>query len=169
MEPTSIEAPFTVEVVRSTRRKRSVSAQLIDGVLRISVPSWMNAREIDEWTAKWTAAFQRKLSADRIDLPRRAHTLARRYDLPRASEVVWADDMTSRWGTCTPSTGQIRISNRLAAFPDWVVDYVIVHELAHLREIGHGPEFWRLVQRFPRAERAMGYLLAKSGDTDTPD
>ncbi len=74
--------------------------------------------------------------------------------------------MTTRWGSCTISTGAIRISNRLVAFPDWVVDYVIVHELCHLEVRGHGPDFWKLVHRYPKAERAIGYLIAKSGDED---
>ena len=66
----------------------------------------------------------------------------------------------SRWGSCTPATRTIRLSTRLAAFPDWVIDYVIVHELAHLVVHGHGPDFWDLVNRYPRTERARGYLIA---------
>ena len=77
--------------------------------------------------------------------------------------------MRSRWGSCTPSLGTIRISTRLRAFPDWVVDYVIVHELAHLEVLGHNDEFWRLVYRYPKAERAIGYLIAKSVDGDEVD
>ena len=64
----------------------------------------------------------------------------------------------------TPEDAAIRVSSRLAAFPSWVLDYVIVHELCHLEVRGHGPEFWKLVHRFPKAERAIGYLIAKSGD-----
>jgi predicted metal-dependent hydrolase len=52
----------------------------------------------------------------------------------------------------------IRLSSRLQALPGWVVDYVLVHELAHLLEPGHGPAFHRLVERYPRAERAEGFL-----------
>lgn len=70
--------------------------------------------------------------------------------------------MTARWGSCTPSTGAIRLSTRLAAFPDWVVDYVIVHELAHLLEPGHDKRFWAWVDRYPKAERAKGYLTGWS-------
>ena len=58
----------------------------------------------------------------------------------------------------------MRLSSALARFPDWVVDYVIVHELAHLEQPNHTPEFWRLVERYPKAERARGYLLAKGGE-----
>lgn len=160
------EQPFRVEVVRSARRKRTVGAELRGDVLRIAIPSWMSAAEEARWVAKMSAGFRRKLSSERIDLTERAATLARRHRLPRPREIRWADDMSSRWGSCTYSTASIRISNRLAAFPDWVIDYVIVHELCHLEVRGHGPEFWQLVQRYPKAERAIGYLIAKSGDAE---
>lgn len=158
--------PFTVEVLRSARRKRTVGAQLRGGVLTITVPSWMTRAEEAGWVEKMVASFRRRASADRIDLPQRAATLARRYELPRPREIRWADDMTTRWGSCTWSTGTIRISNRMAKFPDWVIDSVIVHELCHLEVRGHGADFWRLAHRYPKMERAIGYLIAKSGDHD---
>jgi predicted metal-dependent hydrolase len=163
------DAPFRVEVTRSTKRRRTVGAQLRGDVLAITVPSWMSRAEEAHWIDTMSARFRRKLSADRINLRERATTLARRHELPRPREITWADDMRSRWGSCTPSSGSIRISTRLAGFPDWVIDYVIVHELAHLELGDHSPEFWRLVHRYPKAERAIGYLIAKSGDTDSTD
>lgn len=167
--PGVVAHPFEVEVVRSARRKRTVGAQLQAGVLKVTVPSWMSRAETEMWTEKMAASFRRKHSADRIDLADRAVTLARRYQLPRPREIRWADDMTTRWGSCTTTTGHIRISTRLAAFPDWVIDYVIVHELAHLEVAGHGADFWQLANRYPRAERAIGYLIAKSGESDADD
>ena len=158
---------FAVEVVRSARRKRTVGAQLHAGVLKVTVPTWMSSAETEMWTEKMAASFRRKMSAERIDLAARATTLARRYQLARARDIRWADDMVSRWGSCTTTTGHIRISTRLAAFPDWVIDYVIVHELAHLEVAGHGPDFWQLANRYPKAERAIGYLIAKAGEDDT--
>jgi Protein of unknown function DUF45 len=161
-------APFRVEVIRSTRRKRSIGARLVGDVLTVTVPSWMSRRqEVDE-VDRMTARFRRKLSSERIDLTARTTTLSRRYDLPRPREIKWADDMTTRWGSCTIATGVVRVSTRLAPFPDWVIDYVIVHELAHLEQADHSPAFWRIVHRYPRTERAIGYLIAKSGDAD-PD
>lgn len=170
-EPVTPEEPepFRVEVVRSAKRRRTVGAQLRGEVLTVTVPSWMSAAERDQWSEKMAASFRRKMSAERIDLRARALTLARRYELPRPSEIRWADDMTTRWGSCTSATASIRISNRLARFPDWVIDSVIVHELCHLAVHGHGPEFWALANRYPKMERAIGYLIAKAGDHDLSD
>lgn len=161
--------PFVVEVTRSTRRRKTVGAHLVGGVLRIALPSWMSRAEEAHWVREMSGRFQRKMSADRLRLDERAATLARRHDLRVPSTIRWADDMRSRWGSCTPSEGTIRISTRLATFPDWVIDYVIVHELAHLDVLGHTADFWQLVYRYPKAERAIGYLIAKSGDGDDVD
>jgi predicted metal-dependent hydrolase len=158
--------PFTVELVRSRRRKRTVAAQLVGSVLRVSVPAWMSAAEAERWVSVMTTRFARQSDASLIDLERRAAQLAHRYGLPQPASIRWVESMRTRWGSCTPSTRAIRISDRLAAYPDWVRDYVIVHELAHLRYPGHSPAFWRLVDRYPKAERARGYLVAKSGDTE---
>ena len=158
---------FAVEVVRSTRRKRTVGARLVGEVLRVSVPSWMSAADERRYVEHMTKRFERQLQAALVDLEERAAVLARRHGLPRPSSIRWVDNMQSRWGSCTPSTGAVRLSTRLARFPHWVRDYVIVHELAHLVHAGHTPAFWRLVDRYPMAERARGYLIAKSGDDET--
>jgi predicted metal-dependent hydrolase len=164
-EPAAHEGrPFSVEVVRSARRKRTVGAELRGDVLRVTVPSWMSRADEAAWVDKMSASFRRKRSAERIDLTERANTLARRHQLPRPRDIRWADDMTTRWGSCTYGTASIRISTRLAPFPDWVIDYVIVHELCHLEVRGHGADFWKLAHRYPKAERAIGFLIAKSGD-----
>lgn len=163
------DAPFRIELIRSARRRRTVGAQLVGDLLTITIPSWMSRAEEAHWVDTMSARYRRKQSTDRINLRDRATTLARRHELGRPKEISWADDMTSRWGSCTPGTRSIRISSRLAAFPDWVIDYVIVHELAHLDRGDHSPEFWKLVHRYPKAERAIGYLIAKSGDADQTD
>jgi predicted metal-dependent hydrolase len=160
------EPTLDVRVIRSARRTRTSSARLVGETLEIRLPAWMSATEEAHWVAEWSRRFRRKMTADRIDLPERAAALAGRYGLPRPTSIRWVDGMRTRWGSCTPSTGAIRLSSALAPFPDWVIDYVIVHELAHLREGGHNPAFWRLVGRYPRAERARGYLIAKSGGED---
>lgn len=160
---------FVVQVRRSTRRRKTSEGRLVGGVLTVTVPSWMSAAQVDAAVEAMTEHFRRKQSTDRVELAERAAALARRHRLRQPTEIRWVDNMTARWGSCTPSTGVIRLSSRLAAFPDWVLDYVIVHELAHLHEPNHSPAFWQLVQRYPKAERAAGYLIAKAADGDDPD
>lgn len=161
--------PFEIRVVRSQRRKRTVGAQMKGNVLVVTVPSWMSRAEEAVWRDRMADRYRRRIEADRIDLRERSTTLARRYDLPRPREIRWANDMTTQWGSCTPSTSTIRLSSRLAAFPNWVLDYVIVHELAHLVELGHNETFWKLVHQYPKAERAIGYLIARSDDAEDVD
>jgi len=100
------------------------------------------------------------------ELAERAAELSRRYlggaDGPIPASVRWVGNQESRWGSCTPADGTIRLSDRLRTMPSWVIDYVLVHELAHLIEPGHGPRFQRLVERYPKVERARGYLLGVS-------
>lgn len=160
--------PFEVTVVKSRRRKSTVGAQLMNGVLTVTVPSWMGDVEVERWSAEMSNRFARKMSTESINLRTRATSLSRRFDLPRAREIVW-EDMQSRWGSCTMATASIRISSRLASYPDWVLDYVIVHELAHLEVPDHSPAFWKVVDRFPKSERARGYLIAKAGDDRETD
>ena len=158
-----------VEVVRSARRRKTVQAREVDGVIRLLIPASMSAAEEARWVGEMSRRLARRRSAERIDLAQRAEMLAARHRLPHPTSIRWVDNQEWRWGSCTPSQGTIRISSRLAGFPDWVVDYVIVHELAHLAEAGHGRRFWALVGRYPRAERARGYLMAKGIDDEGRD
>jgi predicted metal-dependent hydrolase len=96
-----------------------------------------------------------------VDLAARAALLADRYDLPRPTRIRWAENQEWRWGSCTPVDGSVRISSRLDREPLWVLDYVIMHELAHLVVPRHNAAFWALVERYPRTERARGYLIAR--------
>lgn len=153
-----------VEVVRSPKRRKTVSAREVEGVLRVSIPSWMSKAEEESWVAEMAARIERKSSSDTIDLRRRARAMARRFDLPMPTTIRWVDNQTYRWGSCTPADGSIRLSSRLAAFPMWVIDYVIVHEMAHLVELNHSPAFWALTDQYPLAERAKGFLVAKGMD-----
>lgn len=158
-----------VEVVRSARRRRTVQARVVDGVLRVSVPAAMPPEEEQRWVAEMVRRITRRATAEGIDLEARARRLADRHDLPRPASVAWSERQRARWGSCTPSTGAIRVSSRLAAWPAWVLDYVLVHELAHLVHADHGPRFQDLVARYPLAERARGFLIAKGGVPDEDD
>jgi predicted metal-dependent hydrolase len=150
-----------VEVVRSARRRRTVQARVVDGRLRVSIPAAMSTAEERRWVDEMVRRMGRRAAADDIDLAERAAALARRHRLPVPASIRWVENQQARWGSCTPSDGTIRLSTRLASFPGWVLDYVIVHELAHLVEPGHGPAFRALEGRYRRAERAIGFLMAK--------
>jgi predicted metal-dependent hydrolase len=150
-----------IEVVRSARRRKTVQAQLVDGVLRIAIPDHLSESEEAHWIEVMQSRFAGRRDPSAIDLAGRARRLAVSYALPIPSEIVWSDRQKTMWGSCTVDSGRIRISRRVAAFPRWVLDYVIVHELAHLVEPDHGAAFWELVNRYPMAERARGYLIAK--------
>ena len=158
-----------IEVVRSARRRKTVAARQVDGVLRISIPATMTRAEEQRWVGEMSRRFERRTTSAGIDIETRAATLARRYDLPRARSIRWVDNQQARWGSCTPADATVRLSTRLGAFPPWVVDHVIVHELAHLVEPGHGPRFKALIARNPLAERATGFLIAKGMEGDAPD
>ena len=147
-----------VEIVRSARRKRTVEAQIINGTIRVRVPARMKQSEVDRYTAELVARLQRAEASDRIDLVARSTVLARRYKLPLPKSIRFVDNQKSQWGSCTPVNGEIRLSSRLMQFPSWVLDYVIVHELAHLVEFHHNAKFLALVDQYPKAERARGFL-----------
>lgn len=139
-----------------------MQARLVEGVLRVSIPDHFSPSDEVDWVEKMTARFRSQARTEEFDLTDRALTLARRFELPAPASITWSERQKTRWGSCTTETGTIRISTLVAQFPDWVLDYVIIHELAHLVEANHSKAFWSLVDRYPRSERARGYLVAKS-------
>ena len=150
-----------VEVVRSPRRRKTVQARQVGGVLRVSIPASMTVVEEAKWVAEMVKRMERRASTDRIDLSERAIALADRYGLHRPYAIRWVDNQEWRWGSCTPSDGTVRISSRLGKEPSWVLDYVIVHELAHLSVPRHDQRFWAIAHRYPLTERARGFLMAR--------
>jgi predicted metal-dependent hydrolase len=106
---------------------------------------------------------QRRAPSD-DDLLGRARELSDRYlgGIAVPESVRWVDNQSSRWGSCTPGDRTIRLSGRLQGMPTWVIDYVLVHELAHLIEVHHNDSFWAWVDRYPQAEKAKGYLMGWS-------
>lgn len=154
-----------VKIVRSRQRAKTVSARAVDGVFVVQAPAHMSDAELQPVVDKLLARWQRRQQKDSLDdaaLERRARELNRQYFGGKLQwqSVRWVSNQNSRHGSCTPNQGTIRISHRLATMPAFVRDYVLVHELAHLLEPNHGPRFWRLVNQYPRTERARGYLMA---------
>lgn len=163
---TSGGSDVEVVVIRSAKRHKTSQARMVRGQLEVRIPARLSVAEEHRVVAEFRRKFERSLHATRVDLTPRARVLADRHGLPVPDEIRWVGNQGFRWGSCTPSTRTIRISDRLAAFPPWVLGAVIVHELAHLVEHGHGPAFQELMARYRWAERAEGYLIARSGETD---
>lgn len=155
-----------ITVIRSTKRRKTAQARLVDGRLEVRIPARSSRDEERRLVEQFRRRFERADARARVDLTARARRLARAHDLPVPAEIRWVSNQVHRWGSCTPSTGVIRLSDRMADFPTWVIDHVIVHELAHLVEHHHDTRFRALVARYPLAERAEGYLLAKADGTD---
>ena len=152
-----------MSVVRSPRRRRTVSAYRDGERIVVQLPARMTRAEEAQWVERMVrrvlAGERRRLKSDE-DLLARAARLASTYLDGKATPaaVRWVDNQQRRWGSCTPEDGTIRLSRRLANAPDYVVDYVLLHELAHLIEPGHGPAFAALMAGYPKLERAEGYL-----------
>jgi predicted metal-dependent hydrolase len=152
-----------VEVRRSRRRRRTVTAYRDRGVTVVCIPAKFSAAEEQDWVERMLARLaeqdRRRRPGDEA-LGRRAAELSQRYlgGRAQAHSVRWVTNQRTRWGSATPADGTIRLSTRLQGMPGWVLDYVLLHELAHLVEPGHGPEFWALLEPYPRTERARGYL-----------
>lgn len=153
-----------VEVVRSPRRRKTIQAHMVGEVLQVAIPASCSPEEEAHWVGVMVKRFERRRSTATVDLTERTGWLAAVHDLPVPASIRWVDNQNTLWGSCTMADRTIRISSRLAAMPRWVLDYVIVHELAHLVIAGHGPAFDALVNRYSRAERARGYLIAKGAE-----
>jgi predicted metal-dependent hydrolase len=157
-------SPTAVQVKRSVRRRRTVAAYRDGDTVVILIPARFSAAEEREWVQKMLVRLDSREARSRrrgdAELEARARQLARVYFDAQVEPVSvrWVTNQRGRWGSCTPADGTVRLSDRLRPMPAWVVDYVLVHELAHLRVPGHGPDFWALVERYPRAQRARGYL-----------
>jgi len=161
-DPESFRPP--VRVIASRRRRRTVSARVRSGVLELLVPSWMSASERERWAEAMRMRLEKRMrrsipSDERLE--RRARELNRRHfgGRLRWTSIGFAE-MASRWGSCSYTDGAIRVSTRAAKLPEWVIDYLVVHELAHLEHSDHGPAFHELENRYPLTERAKGYLMA---------
>jgi predicted metal-dependent hydrolase len=155
-----------VEVRRSQRRRRTVSAYRDGERVVVLIPAQFSGAEEREWVdrmlARLDAREQRGRRTDAYLAERAQRLIERHLSDQRAAQasvsVRWVSNQHGRWGSCTPADRTIRISARIMDFPDWVLDYVLFHELVHLVVPFHNARFWSLVARYPKAERARGYL-----------
>jgi predicted metal-dependent hydrolase len=163
-----------VRVVRSERRHRTVMVRDRGSHFEVLAPANWPESQLQPIIDRLVQRLERRQehgALSQSDLQVRAEALNAQYfgATLRWASIAWVSNQDRRWGSCTPLQGTIRVSHRLATFPEWVLDYVIVHELAHLVVAGHNQRFWALVNRYPLSERARGYLIAKSSDATDED
>jgi predicted metal-dependent hydrolase len=182
-----MEADPDVEIRRSARRRRTVSAYREGDRIIVLAPARLSVAEERRLVADLVSRITRREASrgaqhpTNEELTGRASALSDRYldGQAQPNSVRWVSTMRYRWGSCTSLDRSIRLSDRLRALPAWVIDYVLLHELTHLLQPGHGPAFWALVNRYPRTERARGFLEgvtwaaqlagSSSGESPGPD
>ncbi|MBB3667787.1 SprT-like domain-containing protein [Garicola koreensis] len=156
-----------VIVIRSAKRRRTVTGDLVAGQLRLRVPMRLGRADVEAHAR----AFRKRLvgrsghsAASDEQLLTRAQELAVQYfeGSVQPRSVSWSSRQLKRWGSTTSTTGSIRLSARLQNMPGWVVDSVLVHELAHLIEPDHGERFQQLVARYRRTAEADAFLAGVS-------
>ncbi|MCL4499542.1 MAG: M48 family metallopeptidase [Chloroflexi bacterium] len=155
-----------VKVIRSSRRRKSVAACLEGNILEVRAPLALPQEELDVMVESFKRRLMRRRRAELLNsddaLRERTDELNELYfgGKLRVNSIRYVANQFKSIGSCTPALGVIRISQRVASLPRWVADYVIVHELAHLIEPNHSKRFRALVDRYPLAERARGFLMA---------
>ena len=150
-------------VIRSKRRKKSISAYRQGGRIVISIPARMTKADersiVPEMIAKIRSQEAAKTPGE-ADLAARIDSLLTEL-APEITErpvsVTWRA-MRERWGSCTSVDMTIRISDRLKLAPEYALDYVLFHEAIHLAHSDHGEEFTEILARFPDGELASAYL-----------
>jgi predicted metal-dependent hydrolase len=152
-----------VEIRRSTRRKRTVRAYREGDKTIVLMPAHLSKDEEERHVRSLVERLDRREQRVRPSddaLQARAAELSRAYLDGRAVplSVRWVSNQNSRWGSCTNVDRSIRLSDRLKGMPEWVIDYVLLHELAHLIEPNHSKRFWALVDAYPETAKAKGFL-----------
>ncbi len=165
VKPGYIGAVPEIEVRRSPRRRKTARAYVEGGQYVVEVPAHLRESEVSDTVTRLVERLERHSARpDESELADRAHMLAKAHVEPLAGRelppftIRWVSNQRRRWGSCTPATGTIRISDRMRVMPQYVRDYVIVHELIHLVEPGHGPRFHALLAAYPDIDRARAFL-----------
>ena len=154
-----------IKIIRSRNRSKTIQARMVQGVMEVRAPAGMSDKELQPHIERLRRRLERKQARKTLDdvgLEQRAQELNQQYfgGKLKWNSIRWVTNQNKRYGSCTPADKTIRISHRIASMPAFVRDYIIVHELAHLLEANHGPDFWKLVYQYERTERARGYLMA---------
>ena len=156
-----------IEVIRSHKRKKTAQAKVVDDKLHVYLPAGLSKGMESELIEMMVAKVEKKRLKSELNgddyLRTRFNELNNKHfngELELAS-IKYVTNQNTRNGSCTPANGTIRISHRLADMPKWVLDYLIMHEMAHLLYPDHSKRFWDKVNEYKYTERARGFLICK--------
>ena len=166
-----------IEIRATTRRKKTATAWWQGSTLIIAMPARVRGEEREKlitWLVERSKKRRPHVAASDRDLLERAQGLTALYGIDaEPASIRFVSNQTKRWGSCTAATASIRISDRLRHVPDWVLDAVLVHELAHLVHPDHSAAFHSLADRYPRQAEASlfleGYQLGLQMSSDRID
>ncbi|MFC1477862.1 M48 family metallopeptidase [Candidatus Margulisiibacteriota bacterium] len=164
-----------IQIIRSRKRRKTVSAQLLKGVMVVQAPARMPEKELQKTIEGFKVRFKKRRIRQEIlaaeDISKVAERLNKKYfeGKLKINSIKYVTNQNKRYGCCSCREKTIRVSHQLTKMPVWVRDYVVIHELAHLQEPNHSKAFWEIVNRYKYTERAKGYLLAHGMMEDEAD
>lgn len=156
-----------VKVKRSPRRKKTISARLIGGVMHVLAPHHLPENKLQESISKLKDRLLKKEQKKELDSKASLYEIAEKLNQKyfggqiKIGSIEYSTKQKSVFGNCSTRRGAIRLSHRLASMPGFVRDYVIIHEMCHIIHPNHKKDFKDLVARYELAERARGFLMAK--------
>ena len=156
-----------VKIVRSGKRRRTVGAKIVENTMIVSAPADMPEKKLAAIIEGFKKRFERRRLKQELNKNKNLNDIFERLNKKyfagklRVKSIEYVTNQQRKYGCCNCRAKTIRISHRLAEMPEWVRDYVVVHEMAHLIEPNHSRAFWNIAYRYELAERARGYLIAK--------
>ena len=162
-----------VRVIRSRKRRRTAGARLKGTVMYVCVPHSLSEDCLGKLIVSFREKFRKTLLRKKLNRLKPLQEVAQRLNKKyffgslKIASIQYVTNQVRKFGCCYLPDASIRISHQVAEMPEWVRDYVVMHELAHLVVPNHSKAFWDIVSRYELAERARGFLIAKGIDLET--
>jgi predicted metal-dependent hydrolase len=156
-----------VKVIRSPDRKETIQARMVEDTLVVHLPLGLHREEERKIIAEMKEKIEKKKQTSQLNkddfLIKKFNEFNDKYfqGKLKVNSIKFVTNQKRVRGSCTPNKGTIRVSHKLLDMPEWVLDYVIMHEMTHLFYPNHSKEFWMKVGEYEYTERARGFLIAK--------
>lgn len=161
-----------IKITRSEKRKSTIGARIKNGIMYVNAPVDIPDIKLQKIIEKFKLRFEKKKLKRELSKTHNLMEILQRLNERyfegkiQVNSIEYSANQDKKFGCCNCKARIIRISHQLAQMPDWVRDYVIIHEMAHIIEPNHSDSFWDIVNRYKLAERARGYLIAKGFESE---